>query len=325
MSLNPIPNPAIPTDAQPPTPTPPLVVQPRLTSEDIPGVSPQSEAPAPKRDVLNRRTSIDTAVIRPTEGGMRVLLVEDNEVCYPWAWLMSTTQLSSYTYEQWRRDRAYKASGNLSCASRLRCLILVALTIRSFTNDRRSTWNYSWLTCANWSLTTRLLSMDWKLSTLIRKLRVLSTLFLWVSLLHLLHLSFPMESQIFYAQLDFGSFHLCAKSSVRTSANTSPRHLNANHGRYPIHPSHPALRTRKRTHTRRSHRTDGSRESNDPAGGICQWSRSIPDETNCDEESQEHVRGSWKGQKGGIWRCCRVKNEEHEPEAMLAIESMYFR
>lgn len=83
MSLNPIPNPAIPTDAQPPTPTPPLVVQPRLTSEDIPGVSPQSEAPAPKRDVLNRRTSIDTAVIRPTEGGMRVLLVEDNEVCYP--------------------------------------------------------------------------------------------------------------------------------------------------------------------------------------------------------------------------------------------------
>lgn len=52
-------------------------------------------------------------------------------------------------------------------------------------------------------------------------------------------------------------------------ANPSLRHLHANHGRNPINPSHPPLRTRERSHAGRSHRTNRSRKSNNAPGGFC--------------------------------------------------------
>ncbi|KAE9966634.1 hypothetical protein BLS_006882 [Venturia inaequalis] len=73
-------NPTMPKDAQPQNHPPFQVVQPRPRAEIIFAFSTQAVTPAQKSDVLDRRTSIDTTVIRPSEGGMRVLLVEDNEI-----------------------------------------------------------------------------------------------------------------------------------------------------------------------------------------------------------------------------------------------------
>ncbi|QDS75808.1 hypothetical protein FKW77_000258 [Venturia effusa] len=80
MLPNPLSKSANSTDVQNLNPAQPLIIQPQPTSEPISDILPQAGSPASKRGVLDQVTSIDTTVIRPTEGGMRVLLVEDNEI-----------------------------------------------------------------------------------------------------------------------------------------------------------------------------------------------------------------------------------------------------
>jgi hypothetical protein len=78
-TTTPISNPTATAETHLLSPTQPFDIQPRPTSEIATSPNGQ-QAPAKPQDVVDRRTSIDTAVIRPTDGGMRVLLVEDNEI-----------------------------------------------------------------------------------------------------------------------------------------------------------------------------------------------------------------------------------------------------
>jgi hypothetical protein len=55
-----------------------IPIQLQSSSELASGTSIDQQGTSRSRDVVDRRTSIDTSVIQP--GGMRVLLVEDNEI-----------------------------------------------------------------------------------------------------------------------------------------------------------------------------------------------------------------------------------------------------
>lgn len=80
MSPDALERPAMPTNAQPLTPTQPIAIQPRPRSDLISDFSPQTKTQISERDVLKEGNVIENAAMLPSEGGMRVLLVEDNEV-----------------------------------------------------------------------------------------------------------------------------------------------------------------------------------------------------------------------------------------------------